>query len=84
MRFNALHLDQRRINTPGQYSQRMDGSLVIELDRLVPSTELRVLLSKRFNHICIEKYEEEERGEVYTGPFSLWEKYGVLVFSLIE
>ncbi|WP_406945744.1 hypothetical protein ACJA3J_05710 [Halobacillus sp. SY10] len=80
MQFRALFFNGIRIDIAGQYSQRLDGSLVLQLDKMMPSTELRRLISEGISYLWLGK-PGGEQWEVHKGPFCLYERFGLLILS---
>ncbi|MBX0358933.1 hypothetical protein [Halobacillus sp. Nhm2S1] len=83
MKFNTLFFNGKRVDITGQYSHRIDGSLVLQLDKSMPSREMHRLTEEGISYLGIERAEGGQ-WVVQKGPFSLSEKYGLIVLSLFK
>lgn len=81
MRFNALQFNERRLGLSGQYSQRVDGSIVLEIDKMIPYTEMCRLTTERLSYLWMRR-TNGDGWIVHRGPFTLKEQYGLIILTL--
>ncbi|RDY67630.1 hypothetical protein DXT76_19050 [Halobacillus trueperi] len=80
MKFSALQFNGTRVDISGQYSQRIDGSLILELDKRIPFREVCRLTRECISYLWIGR-TGGGNWLVHKGPYTLKEQYGLIILS---
>ncbi|MBX0356066.1 hypothetical protein [Halobacillus sp. Nhm2S1] len=80
MRFNALQFNNKRMELSGQCFQRIDGSLIIELNARIPFEEVSRLTSESISYLWVGR-PHGEKWYVHSGPFRMKEQWGIIILT---
>ena len=82
MRFHSIQFDSRSLKISGDCARRIDKTLVFQLDGGVTKSFLDECRKELIE--CVKVYgANEERPNIFRGPYRLTERFGILTLIKI-